>query len=307
MDRIRRAIALATTALLVIGCSSVRPDSDDSNGPVGKLKASFRGLDGTPTLIPDRNALKIVIPEEPIDEINLDETLWSVVDEQVVGLEIRQALEANGLRIGIIDGSLPPEVEELLDTEADPEVRVIPTVTSLEDGQVMPIMCPDSGTMTEMETIILSRDQKVVGVDYQEPQGAFRVTSKRKDAGIELRIIPEIQHGPNKLRFETIPETDPFEPLQFSQQLGQQQDSFRELATTLTVSPSQVVVIGAQLDRPGSLGNFLLTSRSPELETPVHRVILIWAVPTTATSIPWIEPLQVPGKLRRIDPGEFGL
>ena len=58
---------------------------------------------------------------------------------------------------------------------------------------------------------------------------------------------------------------------------GQQEDTLRELAATLTLEPGQVAVIGCRPDRPRSLGAFLFTQPEPNSDRLLQKLVLIWA------------------------------
>ena len=55
--------------------------------------------------------LQVAILTRPFRDEAINDAVWSVADEQVVAPEARRALEANGLRVGLITGDLPAEVE----------------------------------------------------------------------------------------------------------------------------------------------------------------------------------------------------
>src|SRR4051812_6934640 len=63
---------------------------------------------------PKRCALQVAILSRPLRNEAIDVAIWNVADEQVVAPEVRRALEANGLRLGLITGGLPAEIEAIL-------------------------------------------------------------------------------------------------------------------------------------------------------------------------------------------------
>ena len=61
----------------------------------------------------------------PLRDEALDVSLWNAADEQVLTSEVRHALEVNGLRIGLITGALPADVESILNAPAPREGRSV--------------------------------------------------------------------------------------------------------------------------------------------------------------------------------------
>ena len=215
-------------------------------------------------------------------------------------------MEANGLRVGVIDGALPPTVESLLSPEAPPSDRIDPVVIAVPDGHATPIMlCPD--VPAERMTLFLSLDNGAVGRDYDAAQGFVRVTADRAGGGVALRVVPEIHHGNEQLRYAPMENVGPFEPEQFVMKDGRLEESFRELAATLNLAPGQALIVGCWPDRPGSLGHFLMTKAEPQSDRLLQCVLFLWATPASAGAIPWVEPVAPPTGLQAVDPGELGL
>ncbi|QDV32242.1 hypothetical protein [Tautonia plasticadhaerens] len=332
MDRNLRALAwsLAASALLALGCSLVKPDSD---APLSSSIASASGEETLAELLnprrlamkakvasmsseeqqraaelldPERIALKVMIATRPIDEPSLRDAIWAVADEHALDADLRLRLEANGLRVGVVDGSMPPEVEELLSPEAPQGERIDPLVVAVPNGHATPIMVgPDEPV--DRKTLFLSLANGAVGRDYENARAAIRVSASRDGDAIGLRVVPEIHHGFSQLRYAPADNLGPFEPEQFVMRDGQQEESFRDLAASLTIAPGQVLVLGCWPDRPGSLGHFHYTKLEPKSDRLLQSVVFLWATPTGPTEIPWVEPVSPPSNLRRVDPSELGV
>jgi hypothetical protein len=333
MDRNLWALACSAAAsvAMALGCSLVKPDSDSPLSSIAAasgdesladllnprriaMKAKIASMSdeqqqrAAELLDPSRIALKVMIATRPIDEPSLRDAIWAVTDEHVVPADQRLKLEANGLRVGVIDGSFPPEVEELLSPDAPAGERIDPLVVAVPDGHATPIMVgPDEPVASK--TLFLSLARGAVGRDYQGARAAIRVSASSGDTGgsVDLRIVPEIHHGFEQLRYSPAENLGPFEPEQFVMKDGQQEESFRDLAASLSISPGQVVVLGCWPDRPGSLGHFLYTKLEPKSDRMLQSVVLLWATPTGPTEIPWVDPVSPPGNLRKVEPSELGV
>ncbi len=54
----------------------------------------------------------------------------------------------------------------------------------------------------EHATLLIKRDNRVSGKDYETASGYFRVTPRHNGAhGVSLRLIPEIRYGPLQRSF----------------------------------------------------------------------------------------------------------
>src|SRR4051812_8978263 len=64
-------------------------------------------IGGGEVVAPKRCILRVMVASQPQGESALGEAIWAVADEQAVEPDARRALQANGLRIGIVSGELP--------------------------------------------------------------------------------------------------------------------------------------------------------------------------------------------------------
>jgi hypothetical protein len=92
-----------------------------------------------------------------------------------------------------------------------------------------------------------------------------------------LRLVPEIHHGPIQRTFQAQPTAAPIGPQQFVINNGQQEETIRELATTLMLEPGQVGVIGCRPEYKRSLGNFMLTQSEAHSDQRNEKLVMIWA------------------------------
>jgi hypothetical protein len=100
--RVYQAAALCAYLLLInSGCSLFTTHSEsDKPATSAELPAPQLPLDAVQV---ELQFLRM--PEEQIAEI---EQLWQIADEQVLPVQTRQQLEANGLRAGLVPGDMPP-------------------------------------------------------------------------------------------------------------------------------------------------------------------------------------------------------
>jgi hypothetical protein len=126
--------------------------------------------------------------------------------------------------------------------------------------------------------MLLNRENRPYGKDFQAASGYFRVTAEHDGADkVSLRITPEIHHGPVKRSYQAITQATPYAPQQFKINDGQQEDALTDLAATLSLAPGQVAVIGCRPEQERSLGAFLFTQAEASADQKRQKLILIWA------------------------------
>ena len=93
-----RGIPLAL--LLVCGCTGMSAFT----GPTTSMKPA------TGPFGPDAVGLEVAVIEVPVGDRYVNSGLWATIDEQVVNLDHKAALDDNGLRVGLIGGMRPSAV-----------------------------------------------------------------------------------------------------------------------------------------------------------------------------------------------------
>lgn len=261
--------ATAVSALLIVGGCAL---DKNGNGP-GAVIARIGGHSGA-TIEPKRCLLKVAIVPRPFGDPTINDMVWRVADEQIIPPAERRAWEVNGLRVGRISGELPLELEAIL-KETTPKKRVNPTTFFVDDSEpTLVIVSP----AVDQASLLLNRENRIIGHDFKDASGFFRVTPQQEGANeVSLRLVPEIHHGPVQRTFQALPTASPIGPQEFMINNGQQEETIRELATTLVLAPGQIAVIGCRPEFKRSLGSFMLTESVAHSDQRVEKLIMIWA------------------------------
>jgi hypothetical protein len=290
MARNALGLVLLLTLVTVVGCTLNRTQLKPEN--------VLPRIGGDGQLIePKRCALKVVILSRPLRDDAVDTALWNVADEQSVEHDLRRVLEVNGLRVGVITGELPSAVESVL--KAQGPKRVEPTEILLPDGDHTMIRLSDAAPQV---SLLLNLEGRAFGKDYEDASGWFHVTASQKGTNsVALRFVPELHHGPIRRGYTALPNPGSYEPHQFMQKDGQQEDMLRELAVMLTLQPGQIAVIGCRSEANRSLGSFLFTQAEANSDRLVQKALLVWATPSTLSQalgpppvLPRLEPVEPP-------------
>ncbi len=203
----------------------------------------------------------------------INEIVWKAADEQSITPEARRALQVNGIRIGRITGELPPELEAVL--AAPPPHKVEPATFLLDDGEHTIISTNDP---VEQVTLLMNRDNRAYGKDYQAASGYFRVIAAQDGAhAVSLRFTPEIHHGQAQRSYQAITSAAPYAAQQFKISDGQPEESLPDLAASLVLESGQVAVVGCRPEQEGTLGAFLFVHSDAHGDQRRQKLILIWA------------------------------
>lgn len=261
--------ATAAGLLAVAGCALERPE----NQP--KRVFDRIGGRGGQVLQPRQCLIRVAILDRPFRDPAINEAAWRLADQQVVGADERKTLDANGLRIGRIIGTLPRELETILRGEGPNRTRAEPSNILLESGQSTPI---NLTPRVPQVSLLVDQDDRVTGRDYQDASGFLRVTARHHgERAVALRITPEIHHGPIQRSFPSQPNPSGLAPQQFSIRDAQKEELLTELAVDLVLEEGQVAIMGTRPENLKSLGSFLFCQQAAENEERHQRLVLIWA------------------------------
>jgi hypothetical protein len=254
--------------LIVAGCAL------DKNGShPGNVVARIGGHSGQ-LIEPKRCLLKVAIVTRPFGDRTLNEVVWRVADEQIIPPAERRTWEVNGLRVGRIVGELPLELEAIL-KDTSPQNKVNPTNFVVDSGEPTLIAV---GEPVNEASLLLNRENRIIGRDYREPGGFFRLTPQHEGPNnVSLRMVPEIHHGPIQRTFQALPNATPLGPQEFRINNGQQEETIREMATSLVLEAGQVAVIGCRPEFKRSLGTFMLTQAVAHSDQRIEKLVMIWA------------------------------
>jgi hypothetical protein len=262
------AAAAAASLSIVVGCAL------DKNGlQPGKTFGRIGGHSGE-ILEPRRCLLKVAIISRPFNDPAINEVVWKAADEQIIPPKERHAWEVNGLRVGRLIGELPQELEAIMrDTTSHQKVN--PSNFVVESGDPTLIKVSDP---VEHASLLLNCDNRIFGYDRTDVSGYFRATVQHEGANnVSLRLVPEFHHGPIRRTFQTVPNAAAIGPQEFQINNGQEEDTIRELTTSLTLEPGQVAVIGCRPEQKRGLGALFFTQSVANSDQRMEKLILIWA------------------------------
>jgi hypothetical protein len=251
--RLALALLLATCAA---GCVS-RAISTRNKSPLAPFKPSL-----------EASTLEVTFVRHEYKLPALNEELWQEVDETAIPPVVRGALLENGLRAGVLPGTLSPQLETLLSGTP------LSTTATTDDPIAPPAGQPASTTTISRRTLhvlpqqrsellasdvydrlnLLVRDNNEgSGHTYFQARCALAVvTTPTGDGRVRVSLLPEVQHGEARQQYrgdDGMWRVDSVRP----------KVALDKMAFEVVLGPGQAVVLGARADRPASVGHYFFT------------------------------------------------
>jgi hypothetical protein len=259
-----RGRSLLLLTLVISGC--LTPDAA-TRGMMDRLRAV-----GGP-VGPDVVILDIAEIEQPPDDAYIDRDLWTALDEQVVGLEHKSAMDDNGLRAGVAGGLPPGKLQALLITDRScPNPHRV--TTRAGSTKLLPL-----GPVREEVAFDVKLNAETSAVKLTAAQFALSVTPQRTDDGrVRLTLLPQIQHGGRTLRLQ------PLDGDNWSFAGSKSVEKYSGLAFDVTLSPQDYLIIGTHYDHPSTLGYGMFVA--PSGDKLVQKLLVIRARPQGESTLP---------------------
>lgn len=204
--------------------------------------------------------------------------LWQITDEQVLPIQTRKRLEANGLRMGLVPGDMPTIVQQWI-AEAQQRLRdetleqasvasnisLVPKQLTFRAGKRKEILL--HAEQNQWVPVIYQEEDQLCGETFETPEFILATTAiPHGDGRATLLFTPEIKHG--QVRNVVVGKDAAF---RFEWQ--RQRRAFDELLSQITLSPGQTVIVTCT-EPPKGLGSqfFITESFSRQRE---HVLILL--------------------------------
>lgn len=217
-----------------------------------------------PQLAADSVIIDFTLLERPLGDPYFNHELWTHTDELVVDLEKRAALEDNGLRVGQLVGMTPAQLQTLLTSDrwCEKRHRVFAPVgkTVQEYLSPVPIAHCDYDLFLGGQKHELQVDQARFGLDV--------IAALTADGKTKLTFTPKVETGEKVLPFQPSPQQSQWEFM-----IGRPSKAYPELSWEAALTPNEYFVIGARLDKPGTLGYQAFAQ--DDVPQPVQRLLVI--------------------------------
>jgi hypothetical protein len=253
--------------ILLAGCVSSEPSRPGVNWQSMKVDADPG---------PDRVLFDIALVQRPLGDSFLTDELWQAADEMIVPADQRELLELNGYRVGVLVGSPPEKLVQLLQSDRgrlDRKGRAAPSGTLLKQDLRECEETIEGFIQSGKNKDAFSLDRPRFGLDL--------MPALRANDVVRLKITPRIEEGDNAITYRPAPDVSQGS-LKWSLEMKRPTRVLSDLAVEIDLAPNQVLVIGPRLEREGSLGVHSLTA---ELDgEPTQRLLVLRHLRTPTTN-----------------------
>jgi hypothetical protein len=218
--------------------------------------------------------LEVLFIRSAADDVQLRESIWDHVDEQAIPAERRRALNANGLRAGVVTGELPAEfVARLAASSVDEpagDVVGIDPGRSRRRLQLLPGRRSELVTATRLPSLVLLEQcaGEVRGGTFHDATPLLALAAQpAADGRVRLEAVPEIKHGPVEKSWAG-------EDGMFRLEAGQRRHRLDHLAIDVTLPTEALLLVGCAGEPAATVGDGLLRDQS-EGDTGTVRLIVI--------------------------------
>lgn len=238
---------------------------------------------------PDSVTLEIFEARIPSDQDSQAEAIWQQVDEQCFDADLRRRLLANGLRAGVVGGTLPDELSKLLGLQsempAESAERVISASTAVprvkrrlvQVNRLEPRAIQASDLHDEAE-VLLNEDGRIYGKTFHPVEGRYELWAEAVPGQrVAVRLAPELHHGELKNRYSG---TDQGAYMIIP---SRERKTFDDLAMRAELAPGEILIVGCLPEARATLGGLLHTVNSKGRDE--RQFILIRVLESPASEI----------------------
>ena len=243
------ASLLAATGCRFLGSAAVvhGPFSDEPVAVGSREKPARRTI-----------PLEVLFVRCSAEDQQLREVIWEHVDEQVIADERRRALNANGLRVGVVTGHLPNELAERLTASSIDEpvgdVAGVDPTRSRRLLQLLPGRRSELVMATRLSSLVLMEQcaGEVCGGTFHDATPLLALeASPSADGRVRLEAVPEVKHGP-------IEKSWAGEDGMFRLEAGQRRHRMEHLTVDVTLPTGGLLLVGCAGDPATTVGDGLL-------------------------------------------------
>ena len=189
----------------------------------------------------------------------LCEEIWTFVDERALSDPACRALNANGLRAGIVTGHLPSHLAERFASNeavaaAAADIAGLDATLTRRLLQLLPGKRSEIVTASRLQSVVLLEqcDGEVRGSTFHDVTAEMAVEARpAADGRVRIEAVPELRHGPVEKSWVG-------EDGMFRLETGQRRHRMDHVGIDVTVPQGSMLVIGCAGDASATVGDVLL-------------------------------------------------
>ena len=231
---------------------------------------------------PDSVAMEIIWARFPANDPVMNDASWREIDETQIEPATRRELVNNGLRAGVISGTMPEAISRVLHEKRSSSEEASPTPAEknaqlisepIVHGRVRRMRRNQRSEIQASEIypqlpLLLSGGSELGGRTYEQAQAIYSLrVDPRPDRTALVELTPELQYGEPKLRFTG------GEDGILRQASLRERKVFDDLRLSVRLAPGEMLVLMSLPDAGSRLGHYFHTTES--VDGPQHKLILI--------------------------------
>jgi hypothetical protein len=226
--------------------------------------------------------MEIIWARFPANDAVLDDAAWREIDETQIEPSVRRELINNGLRAGVIGGSMPQAIGRVLHqgesnrndvTSGAPRDTAELLTEPIVHGNLRRIRRNQRSEIQASEVypklpLLLSGGNELGGHTYEQAQAVYALrVDPRPDRTALIELTPELHCGEPKLRFTGGEEG-------FLRQASlRERKVFEQMRLAVRLAPGEMLVLMSLPDAGSRLGHYFHTVDSSD--GPQQKLILI--------------------------------
>jgi hypothetical protein len=167
---------------------------------------------------PDSVLMEVVWARFPLDDPELNDAVWSEIDETQIAPAAHRELARNGFRVGVVSGTPPDAIARALnmnatrpDADADKGGTSVPSLDlvheprvhgnrrNLRRGERMEIQASE---VVPSMPLLVSHGRELGGRTYRDAQAIYALRiDPQPDQTVKIELTPELHFGPSRLRW----------------------------------------------------------------------------------------------------------
>lgn len=212
---------------------------------------------------PNTVLIETALIERPLGDDYLCRELWQDTDELVVGLEQRETLRENGLRVGQLVGTPPVGFQTML---LSPRSCTNPSRLMVPSGKCIPQYL---GPVLDHCNVTIHLDGNATELALDQARFGFDLTATlTADGRTRVQFVPKIETAENLLPFQASPEDSTW-----VLRIERPSRRLAEQAFEATLAPGQYLVVGCVPEKAGSFGRIALCDEDGP--RPFQRLLVI--------------------------------
>lgn len=243
------------------GCLTLTAPRDSGPEPVGTATTATKPA-------PRTIAVELIFARFEEHDTACRHELWQAVDEQSIDDALRRRLAANGLRVGIVTGDLPPQLaERILPDRAAPATTsdMVAAESPLTHRllRLLPGRRSEVIAAAGVANLVLleTGDGQVRGGTFRDATGLFELKVRpAADGRVRIELVPEIKHGPLERSWVG-------EDGMFRMEAGQRRHRRDDLALGVELREGGLLVVGCAGEKGATLGDALLRDQGGNRST----------------------------------------